>query len=318
MNNRRKPTGTHPSTMHPLLPTPGLAADPRCEAPAGALRTHAGAAALMAAAVLALAGCETPPASGDKAAPSKPAATAKPASTAASAPPAPEPVVVAPALPPGTVQKYITSAIELLEGGNENEASAELQRALQLDPGNRLALSLQRQISADPVATLGRESFVYRVQPGESLSRIAQRFMGDLHLFYILARYNDIKVPRQLAGGQSIRVPGKAPPASATPAAAATATTAPPTASPPAPPQRASNPADAARADRERAERAERDRKAAIEKSTRAARQAFARQDLDAAIAQWDRVLELDAGNATAKLERQRAVELKEKLGRMK
>jgi hypothetical protein len=67
-----------------------------------------------------------------------------------------------------------------------------------------------RQIKEDPQALLGRESFAYRVQPGESLSRIAQRFLNDLHLFYILARYNNIKVPRNLAGGQMIRVLAKA------------------------------------------------------------------------------------------------------------
>ena len=210
----------------------------------------------------------------------------------------------------------------MLELGKEDEASAELQRALILEPGHRLALNLLRQISADPVSVLGRESYMYRVQPGETLSRIAQRFMGDVHLFYILARYNDIKVPKLLSGGQLVRIPGKAPPA-------APVASAPPAAAPAAPApaaQRASSPSDAARAEREQAERAEREqaeraereRKQAVANATRAARQAFARQDLSNAIAQWDRVLELEPGNATAKLERQRAVELKDKLGRVK
>ena len=260
-----------------------------------------------------MAGCETP--AGPNSAARPPAPVAAPV---AAAPPAPSPVVEAPpasAPPTGNPQKYVASALELLELGKEDEASAELQRALTLEPGHRLALNLLRQITADPVSVLGRESYMYRVQPGETLSRIAQRFMGDVHLFYILARYNDIKVPKLLSGGQLVRIPGKAPPA-------APVANAPPSATPTAPAtpaaQRASSPSDAARAEREQAERAERDRKLAVANATRAARQAFARQDLSNAIAQWDRVLELEPGNATAKLERQRAVELKDKLGRVK
>lgn len=254
-----------------------------------------------------MAGCETPAGPGSAARSPAPAAA-----PVVAPPPAPPPVVEAPpapAPPTGSPQKYVASALELLELGKEDEASAELQRALTLEPGHRLALNLLRQITVDPVSVLGRESYMYRVQPGETLSRIAQRFMGDVHLFYILARYNDIKVPKLLSGGQLVRIPGKAPPA-------APVANAPPSVTPAA--QRASSPSDAARAEREQAERAERDRKLAVANATRAARQAFARQDLSNAIAQWDRVLELEPGNATAKLERQRAVELKDKLGRVK
>ncbi len=262
-----------------------------------------------------MAGCETPAGPGSAARPPAPVAAPVVAPS-----PAPSPVVEAPpapAPPTGNPQKYVASALELLELGKEDEASAELQRALILEPGHRLALNLLRQISADPVSVLGRESYMYRVQPGETLSRIAQRFMGDVHLFYILARYNDIKVPKLLSGGQLVRIPGKAPPAA--PVANAPPNVTPATPAAPAPAaQRASSPSDAARAEREQVERAERDRKLAVANATRAARQAFARQDLSNAIAQWDRVLELEPGNATAKLEKQRAVELKDKLGRVK
>ena len=144
--------------------------------------------------------------------------------TPAPAPPPPEPVVTAPPPPPpppepvpptpaeqALAQKTAMQSIELLEAGQEDQARAELHRALQLDPANKLANSLMKQITADPVALLGRESFAYTVQSSDTLSRIAGRFMGDIYAFYILARYNDIRVPRQVAGGQVLRIPGKPP-----------------------------------------------------------------------------------------------------------
>lgn len=202
------------------------------------------------------------------------------------------------------------TVVEFLEQGQEELAIGELQRVLKQEPNHRLANSLMRQILEDPQTLLGRESFTYRVQPGESLSKIAARFLGDIYLFYGLARYNNIKVPRQLQGGQQIKVPGKAPPPSALPAPPP-----PPPAPEPSPapaplpaPAPAPMPAPAPQVDPER------ERNAAIARHTRAARAAFAKQDLDGAIANWDRVLELDPNNATAKLERQRAVDLKERL----
>ena len=47
------------------------------------------------------------------------------------------------------------------------------------------------------------------------------------------------------------------------------------------------------------------------------ARTAFAKQDLDGAIREWDRVLGIDPGNETAKFERQRAVMLKDKVKKL-
>ena len=106
-------------------------------------------------------------------------------------------------------------AIDLLNDGEEPAARRELERALALDSENKLAASLMRQITEDPIAAYGSQSFTYRVQPNESLSAIARKFLGDIYLFYGLARYNDIRVPKQLHVGQVIKVPGKGPPAAA-------------------------------------------------------------------------------------------------------
>lgn len=281
------------------------------------------------------------------------APTAKaPASTPAVAEPAPaEATPAPPALPPLTppqAQKMAIGAADLLEAGNEEQAKADLQRVLASEPGNKLAQNLLRQITADPVAVLGRESFPYTVRSSDTLSRIAGRFLGDIYSFYILARYNDIKIPRQVAGGQVIRIPGKAPPPGvleneARKDKASTAT--PPAPVAPAAPvvvepsagEKALLSADAAerRGDLERAytdyrtatggelsgdalARAEQLRRRLVTRYTLAARGAFAKQDLDGSIRQWDRVLQLEPNNDTARLEQQKARSLKEKVKSLK
>jgi tetratricopeptide (TPR) repeat protein len=275
-------------------------------------------------------------------------------------PPAPAPLPPStPSLPPDpkAAQAAAQTARDLLDAGQEEQARAEIERALALDPGNRLAMSLKRQIEDDPFVVWGRESFTYMVKPGESLSKIAAIYLRDPLLFYFLARYNDIKVPRQVAGNQTIRLPSKVaspaapldprppttvpataaplPPGSAS-AAAPGAVPAPPSALPPPPPP---SPAELAMKEGETAERAgqferalaayqrarglqhpgapakvERARKRLVDDYTRAAVQATARQDLQGAITQWDRVLRLDPFNETARSERRRAAEGLEKL----
>lgn len=300
---------------------------------------------------------------------------------------APPPLVGPPVPPPPgapptqaamqQAQKEAQSAVDELEDGHEDDARVILRRALTLDPNNKLALSLMRQLTTDPVMLLGKESFSYTVKAGESLSRIAGHFLGDIYLFYGLARYNDIKVPKQVAGGQVIRVPGKAPPVedreppkpakssgkagakgsskvephAPPPAPAPVSAPAPvaqpvvePSPAPSAPAQpmelspgakamqsaqaaeRAGN-LDKALADYRlaaslgqsgSANKAEVVRKQLVDRHVQKARAAMARQDLDGAIANWNRVLELDPGNDMARLEKQKALTLKEKVKALK
>jgi predicted TPR repeat methyltransferase len=80
----------------------------------------------------------------------------------------------------------------------------------------------------------------------------------------------------------------------------------------------ATPPSPAADADAAAASRLARQRSEAVARHSRAARAAFAKQDLDAAIKSWDAVLEIDPENRTAQLERQKVLGLKEKLGKVK
>ena len=309
-------------------------------------------ALLLSASVGALAACQQMPASN----PPAPAPTPSPVQSAPPAPaPAAAPIPTGPVTPAlqQQAQRTAMSAVSMLESGHEQEARAELQRALATDPNNKLALNLMRQITADPMAALGRESFNYTVRANESLSMIAGRFMGDIYSFYILARYNGIAVPRQVAGGQVLRIPGKAPPPTAAaretpraeratpaprpepeppPQVTAAPVAAPPAAPPePTPGERAMRAGEAAERggdlDRALAEyrkaasldqpgaeaKAEQTRKALVQRYSLNARTAFAKQDLDGAIRGWDRVLNVDPANDTAKLEKQRALALKDK-----
>jgi len=282
-----------------------------------------------------------------------------------SAPPAPAAAPVSPANSQ-SAQRMVPHIIELLETGREDAASAEIQQLLALDPGNRVGQNLQRQITADPVATLGSDSFPYTVKPGDSMSAIARRFLGDGLSFYMLSRYNDIRVPRQLAVGQTIKIPGRTGSAGSEPVAAEPAPAPPPVAVtpspvPPSPPQSPPPSASVATApppvpaaptiaetqvdrwirigtqaqnagDSEKAYTAfkqavqldpnnadakakmEQSRQDLVGKYTFTARTAFAKQDLDGAIKSWDSVVSLDPANETAKLERQKAIALREKL----
>jgi tetratricopeptide (TPR) repeat protein len=232
-------------------------------------------------------------------------------------------------------------AVDLLQNGDEANARATLEKATGIDPGNDLARKLLDQIKADAQTELGSTFFRYTVQRDDSLSKIAQTYLGDRFRFYILAKYNDIANPSRLAAGQVIKIPGKAP---ATPPAAARQPpqpapqpAEPPQAEPEAAPKGASNlmqqgvaqqksgnleGAYASFSEAVRTEPGNRDavlqrdavKQALIRRYDREAAQAYQRQNLDLAIKKWDQILELDPANQKAKLERERAIELKKKM----
>ena len=263
-------------------------------------------------------------------------------------PPAP-PTPAVPTSPSAQQQAYkaALSAASILESGSEDQARAELLRALALDPNSKLAQSLMHQITADPIATLGRESFAYTLRSGDTLSSVAERFLGDRFTFYLLARYNDIKVPRQVAAGQTMRVPGKTPSPFPSPkpetkvTPQAEANNEPPAPTPvpirpaePTPGERALQKAEAAERSGDLALALAELRRAStldpppdkiaqlqqrlVSRFTHDARSAFAKQDLDGSIRNWDRVLTIDPGNDTAQLEKQRSIALKEKVRALK
>ena len=296
--------------------------------------------ASVAVSLLVAACAGSPPApSGTPPAAAAPPATGSAASTPEAIPvPAPAPEL-SPAAAKAQAQKLALEAVDQLQNGDEQAARATLERAAQLDAGNDLARKLSDQIRADAQRELGPVYFRYTVQKDDTLSKLAQQFLGDRFRFYILAKYNDITNPSRLAAGQVIRVPGRAPPPAA--AAAPPVDPAPTVAAPPPPePKPRDDVADALKkvaeleragnleaayfaytdlaqrypASAEAAKRRDASRAAFLRQLDREAATAFQRQNLDLAIAKWDRMLEIDPGNKKARLERERALDLKRKL----
>lgn len=102
-------------------------------------------------------------------------------------------------------------AIELLDRGAIQHARTKLDCALELRPGSYRARSLIEQLDADPEQRLGRTHFQYRVNSNDTLSKLAERFLGSSLNFVILARYNAIAVPADLKAGQLLKIPGDRP-----------------------------------------------------------------------------------------------------------
>ncbi len=180
--------------------------------------------------------------------------------------------------------------------------------------------------------------------------RSRSTYLGDRYKFYILAKYNDISNPSKLAAGQVIKVPGRAPPVSAArPSRRARADAASRRTKRPKPRRpkrrRRAAPIDAtdaagratctkSRQPRGRLRRriseaalrdpgnsdavgaARRDRGRSRDVTSARPRRRIQRQNLDEAINKWDRVLALEPNNQKAKLERERAIDLRKKTER--
>ncbi|MFN3514289.1 MAG: LysM peptidoglycan-binding domain-containing protein [Phenylobacterium sp.] len=133
-------------------------------------------------------------------------------SVAGAAPEAPTPpaFVATPGLGPMERQK---KAVDLLDKGEADQARAELQALLEQQPSNAVAKRLLDQIDRDPRALLGEKNFAYTVRSGDTMSGLAQRFLGDPLMFYALARYNGIVAPSQMAVGRTLQIPGAPRPA---------------------------------------------------------------------------------------------------------
>src|SRR5687768_8804118 len=81
--------------------------------------------------------------------------------------------------PDASPRARVRTAIALLDRGDERGARTELRAALEAQPNNSAAQRLLEQIESDPRTLLGGNARPYTVQPGETMSEIAERFLGD-------------------------------------------------------------------------------------------------------------------------------------------
>lgn len=114
----------------------------------------------------------------------------------------------APPARPGTGRTLpLTAIVNELQLGHYSEGEQDLRQYLVQHPGDRPAQAMLRQLTADPKQTLGSRSRSYVVQTGDSYSTLAARYLGDPAAFLILARYNGSTNPSVLRTGETVRLP---------------------------------------------------------------------------------------------------------------
>lgn len=222
-------------------------------------------------------------------------------------------------------------ALRLLQAGRAPQARALIIDYLDAEPDDARARDLLRQIEADPEAWLGTDHFLHVVQPGETLSGLAARYLERGDRFFILARYNDIADPGAIDSGQRLRIPTRFLEPTETPRRDAPAE---PASTEPPPAEIAYREAMAALEAGDQATAARHLDRALDHDADHAAARAersrlrdevapdlhreavllYRNQDLDAAIDLWDQVLVLDPEYSRARDYRSRAVELRERL----
>jgi len=228
-----------------------------------------------------------------------------------------------------------------LQRGRYAEGERRLREYLARYPNDRAAQGLLRQLTVDPRDALGTASRMYVVQPGDSYSTLAARYLGDANRFLVLARYNGSTNPSALHAGDTVRLPtapARAPAADTLVVHAAPADADPPAATAPGDGDAYSR---ALRLQSESAALLKQGRKSdALARLDQALKLdphlkpagdqplreqllssyheravlLYRDQKLDQAIALWDHVLDIDPGYERAVIYRARAVELKQRL----
>lgn len=105
------------------------------------------------------------------------------------------------------IKDILIEVRKLLNTGDADRARSNLEHAKGREPHNKDIDCLLKSITDDPVVSLGKDSEIYRVQNGDTLGSLAQRFLGNACRFWLLARYAEVKIPKDLAAGIALRIP---------------------------------------------------------------------------------------------------------------
>jgi hypothetical protein len=107
-------------------------------------------------------------------------------------------------------EQQVEDVVAALKLGDVKRARKLLKSMAKRNPADRRVATLREGLDGDPAKLLGMMFFSYRVESGERLTTLSQRFLGDRLKFYLLARYNRLTVDA-LQPGQLVRIPGYAP-----------------------------------------------------------------------------------------------------------
>ncbi|MFN4262901.1 MAG: hypothetical protein ACK4IT_04590 [Thioalkalivibrionaceae bacterium] len=97
--------------------------------------------------------------------------------------------------------------LSLIENGDFAAARERLEARRAAQANDALAARYLPALAPDLRARLGEPVGKTAVQVGESLSVIAARELGDPRHFALLARYNEVAVPRRIQAGQMLDLP---------------------------------------------------------------------------------------------------------------
>ncbi len=208
-----------------------------------------------------------------------------------------------------SAQQRFREVLNLLEDGEPGAARVELLIYLEENPDSNIARDLLSQIDLPSLDYFPEDFEEVQLASGQSLSTLSKQYLGSLYQFYALAKYNGIGKPRSIKVGQMIKIPltvnarevfaGEHEDVG--PAISSTAPIPPTEPSPEEQPNESVAPSEELLADQ-------------ADDLYRRAVNAFRAQDLDSAIALWDKVLDIDPDYENVILQRSQAIELKKKL----
>lgn len=108
---------------------------------------------------------------------------------------------------PTTSQTEVDAILLLLDNGDLKKAKKRLSTALKRDALNPSLLVLRDSLDHEPEKLLGPTNFPYTTRPGDTMSELAAKFLGNRLKAYQLARYNGIERPASLEAGRVLRIP---------------------------------------------------------------------------------------------------------------
>ena len=102
----------------------------------------------------------------------------------------------------------LQKAIIKLQTGKTAEAKKLINQVIKINPLHRKAVLLKRQLSLTSKEIFGTKNFIqYKIKTGDSLNKIAKKWLGDSIYFVSLAKLNKIKNPTNIQQGQIIKIP---------------------------------------------------------------------------------------------------------------